>query len=122
MASYSEMFKALSDETRLRILMLLSRERLCVCQLGGVLQISQPKISKNLAKLRDLGLVRDERREKFVYYSLSPDEPVLSALLETISNRCSVHDGRDPQDAILIEDRQRLADKDIYLNICTNIL
>lgn len=117
MSTYSEIFKALSDETRLRILLLLADQQLCVCQLSGVLQLNQPKVSKNLAKLRDLGLVLDERREKFVYYSLNPQEPLLAALLETLISNVDAEDN-----PVLTEDRRRLGDKDTYLNICTNIL
>jgi Predicted transcriptional regulators len=57
-------FKILSDETRLRIIILLAQEELCVCQISGVLNVSQPKVSKSLSRLRDLNLVIDERKEK----------------------------------------------------------
>jgi len=56
-------FKILSDETRLRIIMLLAQEDLCVCEMTGVLDVSQPKVSKCLSKLRDMNLVIDDRRE-----------------------------------------------------------
>ena len=60
------LFKLLSDESRLRIIMMLYHQELCVCQLTGILELSQPTISKNLSKLRDLNLVKDTRKEKFV--------------------------------------------------------
>ena len=49
-------FKVLSDETRLRIMVLLFHNELCVCQLTGITGISQPNVSKHLAKLRDIGI------------------------------------------------------------------
>ena len=61
-------FKALSDRTRLRILMLLSAEgELCVCELTHALAIPQPKASKHLAILRAAGLVRMRRDAQWSY-------------------------------------------------------
>ena len=71
MNNLTNIFKLLSDESRLRIIMMLFHQDLCVCQLTGILNISQPTVSKNLSKLRDLSLVIDTRKEKFVFYSLS---------------------------------------------------
>lgn len=86
MNNLTDLFKVLSDETRLRILILLYNRELCVCQLQGILEEeSQPKISKHLAKLRDLGFVKDERKEKFVYYYLS-DNQMLKDILKSIIN------------------------------------
>ena len=67
MSQLINLFKLLSDESRLRIIMMLYHQELCVCQLTGILEISQPTISKNLSKLRDLNLVKDTRKEKFVF-------------------------------------------------------
>jgi ArsR family transcriptional regulator len=86
MYKLTDLFKVLSDETRLRILVLLYNKELCVCQLQGILEEdSQPKISKHLAKLRDMGFVKDERKEKFIYYYLSDNymiEYVLKNIIE----------------------------------------
>ena len=77
-------FKILSDETRLRILVLLYHKKLCVCELCGIMEESQPKISKHLAKLRDMGLVKDERQEQFIYYCLTIDNQLFEAILQKI--------------------------------------
>ena len=77
-------FKVLSDETRIRILVLLYHRKLCVCELCGVLGESQPKISKHLAKLRDMGYVRDERQEQFMFYCLNGNDKVLGSILKDI--------------------------------------
>ncbi|MBD0785374.1 metalloregulator ArsR/SmtB family transcription factor [Vibrio sp. Y2-5] len=67
------LYKALSEETRLKSLLLMhSQGELCVCDLMAALSISQPKISRHLAELRKHGLVLDERRGKWVYYRISP--------------------------------------------------
>ena len=78
------LFKVLSDETRLRILVLLYNKKLCVCQIQGILEESQPKISKHLGKLRDMGFVKDERQEKFIYYYLDQDNELLKDILAKI--------------------------------------
>ncbi len=66
-----ELFKALADETRLRILSLLSGGELCVCEITKVLDIGQPKASRHLAVLRKAELVSDRREGMWMYYSLA---------------------------------------------------
>ncbi len=83
-------FKLLSDETRLRIMVLLYHGDFCVCQLTGITGISQPNVSKHLARLRDMGMVKDERREQYTFYSLNLDEKlhedILAAIIADISD------------------------------------
>ncbi|EPY2290614.1 ArsR/SmtB family transcription factor [Clostridium sporogenes] len=83
-----DLFKALSDETRLRILVLLYNRKLCVCQIQGIMKESQPKISKHLAKLKAAGLIKDERQEQFIYYYLREDSNILKDLLKKIILDC----------------------------------
>lgn len=72
-------FKCLSDETRLRSMILLYREgELCVCELTYALQLSQPKISRHLAQLRQCGLLHDRREGQWVYYRVNPGLPAWS--------------------------------------------
>ena len=78
-------FKTLSDETRLRIVMLLHHDELCVCEMSGILDVSQPTISKGLSKLRDLNLVVDTRKEKYVYYRLREDNEILQNIMKDIT-------------------------------------
>lgn len=77
-------FKVLSDDTRLRILVLLYHKKLCVCQMCGIMDESQPKVSKHLAKLRDMGFVKDERQEQFIYYDLNINDETLQGILKNI--------------------------------------
>lgn len=65
--------KALSDETRLRIINLLYVKELCVCDIMGVLQINQTKASRHLIYLKNAGLVNDRKQAQWVHYSLIPD-------------------------------------------------
>lgn len=70
-------FKCLSDETRLKTLLLICEmQELCVCDVVEALQLDQPKISRHLAELRKCGILVDERRGKWVYYQLHPQLPV----------------------------------------------
>ncbi|WP_088329773.1 metalloregulator ArsR/SmtB family transcription factor [Lacimicrobium sp. SS2-24] len=67
-----QLFKCLAEDTRLKILLLLSEHgELCVCELTCVLELSQPKVSRHLAELRKCALLADERRGKWVYYRLN---------------------------------------------------
>jgi ArsR family transcriptional regulator, arsenate/arsenite/antimonite-responsive transcriptional repressor len=65
-------FKALSDSTRLRIILLLRQKDLCVCELTFVLKMSQSRISHQLRILRDAGLAEDKRDGKWIIYGVPP--------------------------------------------------
>jgi ArsR family transcriptional regulator len=66
------MFRALSDPTRLRILNLLLRGELCVCDIVNTLRMPQPAISRHLAYLKESGLVEARRDGLWMYYRLTP--------------------------------------------------
>jgi ArsR family transcriptional regulator, arsenate/arsenite/antimonite-responsive transcriptional repressor len=92
---FSRLFKALADETRLRIVALLSHGELCVCHLEDALRLSQPKVSRHLAILRLTGVVDHRRAGSWVYYRLSaqgdPDcEHQLQTLITTFAKRSVV--------------------------------
>jgi ArsR family transcriptional regulator len=71
MKTTTRLFKALSDETRLRILALLQAGELCVCDLMAILDLPQSTVSRHLAYLRNAGLVDDRRQGVWMFYSLS---------------------------------------------------
>jgi ArsR family transcriptional regulator, arsenate/arsenite/antimonite-responsive transcriptional repressor len=77
-------FKLLSDETRLRIMVLLYHKEFCVCQITGITGISQPNVSKHLGRLRDIGLVVDERKDQYTFYSLNLEDKLFEDILENI--------------------------------------
>jgi len=67
-------FKMLSDSTRLRSLMLMQAEgELCVCELTHTLNLSQPKISRHLAHLREAGVLVARRNGTWMYYRINPN-------------------------------------------------
>ena len=70
----SRLFKALGDETRLRIVAMLSHGELCVCHLQEALELSQPNVSRQLGVLRAAGIVADRREGSWVHYRLVPQE------------------------------------------------
>lgn len=72
----NQFFKMLSDETRLRCLMLIAREdRVSVGELCIALEQSQPKISRHLAILRQSGVLLDQREGQWVYYKVNGELP-----------------------------------------------
>lgn len=79
-----ELFKCLADETRSRVVLLVAREgELCVCELTAALELSQPKISRHLAQLRQGGLLADRRQGQWVFYRLHAELPQwVSTLLQ----------------------------------------
>jgi ArsR family transcriptional regulator len=71
-----QFYKCLSDETRLKSLILILMEgELCVCELMAALDETQPKISRHLALLRQDKVLLDRRQGQWIYYRLNPDLP-----------------------------------------------
>jgi ArsR family transcriptional regulator len=86
-----QLFRALSDDTRLRILGLLAAGEICVCHIHGALDLPQPTVSRHLAYLRKSGLAAARRDGLWMHYRLQiPADPgsakVLRAALEAIGN------------------------------------
>jgi ArsR family transcriptional regulator len=91
MKNAARLFKALSDESRLRILAVLALRELCVCQLMAILGIPQPLVSRNLGLLKDAGLIEERREGKLIFYSLRKDLPddtgtIIKALREKLKD------------------------------------
>lgn len=104
-----EVFKALGDETRLRIMFLLTRQELCVCVICEALRIPQPTASKHLHRLRLAGLIRCRRISQWCFYRIS-ETFAASPMYECLEKLC---DG-SRQSA---EDIKRLAEL-LDNNIC----
>ena len=80
----SRLLKALANGTRLKMLKLLSVREMCVCELTVALDLTQPTASHHLNILQNVGLVKDRKEGKWVFYSLAKPELTrnLFALLE----------------------------------------
>lgn len=68
-----QVIKALSDETRLRILNLLREGELCVCELETLLDINQSNASRHLNRLTNAKIVEFEKRAQYIYYKIAED-------------------------------------------------
>ena len=78
------MFKALSDETRLRIIKLLEKGELCVCDITAALDMVQPKVSFHLNTLKGAGLIKDRKAGRWIHYSLENSDMRKRFLLLTV--------------------------------------
>ena len=67
----TQIFKALGDPNRLRIMKMLEQRELCVCEIRTVLKLSNSTVSEHLAVLRDAGLIHDTKSGKWVNYQLN---------------------------------------------------
>jgi len=112
MRELTDFLKVISDETRLRILALLSHKEMCVCEICEVLEESQPKVSRHLARLRESGLVRDDRRGQWVFYYTDLEKPVQQDILDVIVSK------REDLPK-LQKDMKRFKEKDAEGSLCT---
>ena len=101
------LFKATSDETRLRLLVALSHRDLCVCEMTELLGESQPKISKHLSKLRDLHLVLTKRQDKYMVYTLNKDHQALVDVIILVQQHIL-------KDSPLWQDQQHLTTPELW--------
>ena len=81
----ADIFKALGDPTRVKILHALSQEELCVCDLAEVLEMQQSAVSHQLRILRNLRLVKHRKEGKMVFYSLD-DEHIINLFAEGLAH------------------------------------
>ena len=89
-AATAEVFKALGDPARVRIVNLLatSSEPVCVCELIEPLSLSQPTVSHHLKKLVDVGLLEREQRGKWAYFSFKRDAVAKLAAIADLKGVC----------------------------------
>jgi ArsR family transcriptional regulator len=80
-------FKALSDETRLRILKLLEKGELCVCDIVAALDLIQPKVSFHLSALKEAGLVKDRKEGKWIHYRFDDSDAFRRFLILSVLER-----------------------------------
>jgi ArsR family transcriptional regulator, arsenate/arsenite/antimonite-responsive transcriptional repressor len=88
----SRIFRALGDETRLRIVALLAHGELCVCHVEQALGLTQPNASRQLGILRSAGIVDSRREGTWVYYRIAEQEHettrrVLAVLTDSLGAR-----------------------------------
>jgi len=107
------LLKAVSEEIRIRILLLLIDKKACVCELMDVFDLTQSKLSHHLITLRDAGLLQDEKRGKWNHYRLNvktlscADRELVDCLSRWLRN-----------DSIIIKDRDKLEKVQKRKRIC----
>jgi ArsR family transcriptional regulator len=103
-------FKALSEEIRLRIVKLLEHGELCVCDIVAALDMIQPKVSFHLAVLKEAGLIKDRKQGKWTHYSIADTDMfrrfLLLSTLEKISSESVSEDVRRLKDFLKTKHRK----------------
>ncbi|MCX7736913.1 MAG: metalloregulator ArsR/SmtB family transcription factor [Candidatus Kapabacteria bacterium] len=114
MEELTKIYSALSDKNRLRILILLSRKSLCVCELQAILKISVSTVSKHLSILKEAGFIIDEKDGKWVNYKINrlSKNPLIHQLLA--ATEVYLKDNH-----IVLDDLNKIIDVDRY-EICSN--
>lgn len=90
MESATLILKLLGDKTRLMIMKLIEHQSCCVCEFVEIFQMSQPSISQHLRKLKDLGLVEEERNSQWTFYSVNKTSnyyPFIKTILDQLPNQ-----------------------------------
>jgi len=81
----ADILKLLGNETRLTMLKILDDHDCCVCEFVEIFQASQPSISQHIRKLRDIGLVKEERRGQWIFYSINNDSEFYPFILQLLN-------------------------------------
>ena len=68
-----QVFKALSEEGRLRILSVLFQSELCVCEIEDILQLMQSNVSRHLTILKNAGILKSYKNAQWIYYSINEE-------------------------------------------------
>jgi len=95
MHNITQTFKALSDETRLRILSLMKEGEICVCDIAESLGMSQPNISFHLSMLKEAGLIKDRKNGRWIHYSLDDSDMFTRFILLGVFERIDDKDIRE---------------------------
>ena len=82
----ANMLKLLGDKTRLTIVTMLKQRQCCVCEFQEVFDMSQPSISQHLRKLKDAGMVKEERRGQWIYYSLNENSELHGLMADILEH------------------------------------
>ena len=113
MRQTSNLYKALSDQSRLRILMMLQERSLCVCEIVEILGLANSTVSKHLSILRNTDLIMDEKDGRWVNYRLSTsrESDLISGVIKQLNEQLQ-------DDKIIQQDRQALTEVDRF-HICS---
>ncbi|MBU2591622.1 MAG: metalloregulator ArsR/SmtB family transcription factor [Nitrospinota bacterium] len=110
MEDLAKIFKMLSDKNRLRIIGLLLKRKMCVCELAFVLGVTQPSVSRHLKLMKGVGLVSDEKDRFWTNYFINCQDPKAAMILKYIK-------GWFKDNQVILDDLERLKGVD-RKNIC----
>jgi len=82
----ANILKLLGDKTRLTIVAILKQRECCVCEFLEVFEMTQPSISQHLRKLKDAGMVKEERRGQWIYYSLNQQSELYGMIQDILEH------------------------------------
>ena len=119
-------FKALSDETRLRILKLLENGELCVCDIFSALNMIQPKVSFHLGILKETKLIKDRKKGRWVHYSIDDSDIfrrfLILSVLEKIPSDVVAKDKNRLNKFIKTKKRAVISDEPVPMTLYENKL
>lgn len=90
MSKAAMVLKLLGDQTRLTMVKILDQHDCCVCEFVEIFNVSQPSISQHLRKLRDVGLIEEERKGQWIFYSINKANeyyPFVESVLERLPSQ-----------------------------------
>ena len=93
-------FKALSEETRLRILKLLEKGELCVCDIVAAMGMSQPKVSFHLNVLKEAGFLKDRKQGRWTHYRLDDADFFIRFLLLSVLERMPADEVKEDKEKL----------------------
>ena len=116
MKNYLDITKALSDETRVRILMMLADDELCLCQIIEVMKLAPSTISKHLSILYNANLVKRRKLGRFQYYKLASKSAatevrnILKYTLNALTDTPAIKSDRKQLTKVLALDTEQLCE------------
>ncbi|HQO08729.1 MAG TPA: metalloregulator ArsR/SmtB family transcription factor [Clostridiales bacterium] len=108
MYDHLKIFKALGDETRLRIVKMLEVKQMCVCEITSIIGTSMPTVSNHLKILKEAGLVVQDRDEKYMNYSLASDKDGFVKQVLELVGKIDIEQARADQNIAIKTDRNNM--------------
>ena len=113
MTELTTALKALSEEIRIRLLLLLMEQEACVCELMATFDMAQSKLSHHLIALREAGFIQDDKRSKWNYYRIDERslDPMRRSILSSLPSWVK-------DESLPARDREKLRKAKTRLSIC----
>jgi ArsR family transcriptional regulator len=110
-------FKALSEETRIRILKLLEHGELCVCDIVAALDMVQPKVSFHLNVLKEAGFLKDRKQGRWIHYSIDGADMFKRFLMLSVFERIAADNVTEDRERLkkFLESKSNITFKDLKL-------